>query len=106
MRTRNPIETLQAQKEFLNNFSSLPFNDEATEHYGKIRATLATTGEMIGPNDLLIAAIALANQVTTHNTREFNRVLVLIIEDWQLYPDVVLKIAQLIISHFLMRPEL
>jgi tRNA(fMet)-specific endonuclease VapC len=90
MRTRNPIETLQAQKEFLNNFSSLAFNDEAAEHYGKIRATLAAKGQMIGPNDLLIAAIALANQVTlvTHNTREFNRVSGLIIEDWQLAPDI------------------
>ncbi len=85
MRTRNPIETLRAQKEFLNNFSSLPFDDEAAETYGIIRATLAAKGQPIGPNDLLIAAIALANQITlvTHNTREFHRVEGLLIEDWQ-----------------------
>lgn len=85
MRTRNPTETLQVQKKFLNNFSSLPFNDEAAEHYGKIRAILAAKGQLIGPNDFLIAAIALANQVilVTHNTREFSRVEGLLIEDWQ-----------------------
>lgn len=89
MRTRDPTETLKVQKKFLNNFSSLPFNDEAAEHYGKIRATLAAKGQPIGPNDMLIAAIALANQVTlvTHNTREFNRVSGLLIEDWQADAD-------------------
>ena len=63
----------------------MPFDDQAVEYYGKIRATLAAIGQPIGPNDLLIAAIALANQVilVTHNTREFGRVEGLIIEDWQ-----------------------
>jgi len=39
----------------------------------------------VGPNDLLIASIALANDVTliTHNTSEFSRILNLKIEDWQ-----------------------
>jgi tRNA(fMet)-specific endonuclease VapC len=40
---------------------------------------------LIGPYDLLIAAIALANGVTlvTHNTDEFKRVPELTLEDWQ-----------------------
>ena len=39
----------------------------------------------IGPNDLLIAAIAIANDFTlvTHNTREFGRVDGLKYEDWE-----------------------
>ena len=39
----------------------------------------------IGPNDTLIAAIALANGLTvvTHNTREFRRVPGLLVEDWE-----------------------
>jgi tRNA(fMet)-specific endonuclease VapC len=39
----------------------------------------------IGPNDLLIASIALANGLTvvTHNTSEFSRVPGLPLEDWQ-----------------------
>jgi tRNA(fMet)-specific endonuclease VapC len=42
----------------------------------------------IGPNDLLIAAIALANGliVVTHNTSEFSRVPGLSIEDWEATP--------------------
>jgi tRNA(fMet)-specific endonuclease VapC len=46
---------------------------------------LASTGTLIGPNDLLIAAIALANGLTvvTHNSTEFSRAPGLTIEDWQ-----------------------
>ncbi len=66
-------------------FVSLPFDDHAAEEYGKIRAHLAALGTPIGPNDLMIAAIALANQMTlvTHNTAEFSRVPGLTLEDWQ-----------------------
>ena len=66
-------------------FVSLPFDDRAAEEYGKVRAHLAAPGTPIGPNDLLIAAIALANQMTlvTHNTTEFSRVPGLALEDWQ-----------------------
>ena len=65
-------------------FPSLPFDDRSAEEYGKLRAILAAQGKMIGPNDLMIAAIALANQKTlvTHNTTEFNRVPGLLLEDW------------------------
>src|SRR5437016_13074261 len=64
-------------------FVSLPFDDRAAEEYGKLRAHLAALGTPIGPNDLLIAAIALANRLTlvTHNTVEFSRVPGLVLED-------------------------
>ena len=66
-------------------FASVPFNDSAAEEYGKLRAHLTNLGQLIGPNDLLIAAIALANGLTlvTHNTSEFSRVPGLLWEDWQ-----------------------
>lgn len=66
-------------------FDSLPFDDAAAEAYGKIRAHLRRLGTPIGPNDLMIAAIALANgfTVVTHNTAEFSRVPGLSLEDWQ-----------------------
>jgi tRNA(fMet)-specific endonuclease VapC len=66
-------------------YLSLPFDDRAAEEYGKIRAHLARLGTPIGPNDFLIAAIALANGLTlvTHNTAEFSRVPGLPLEDWQ-----------------------
>jgi tRNA(fMet)-specific endonuclease VapC len=71
-------------RHFFNQFVSLPFNDQAAEAYGRIRAQLADQGTPIGPNDLIIAATAVAHNVTlvTHNTREFNRVGDLRIEDW------------------------
>ncbi|WP_442921628.1 PIN domain-containing protein [Microcoleus sp. Aus8_D2] len=54
--------------------------------YGEIRAQLAASGTPIGPNDLLIASIALANNLilVTHNTREFSRVEGLRLEDWEI----------------------
>jgi predicted nucleic acid-binding protein len=53
--------------------------------YGVIRAALEKDGKIIGPNDMFIGAIALANEFTlvTHNTAEFNRVPGLIVEDWE-----------------------
>ena len=67
-------------------FPSLSFNDAAAEHYARIRADLARAGTPIGPNDLFIAAIALAENVTlvTHNVREFSRVPNLMLEDWEI----------------------
>jgi tRNA(fMet)-specific endonuclease VapC len=67
-------------------YISLPFDDVAAEEYGVLRAHLARLGTPIGPNDLLIAAIALANRLTlvTHNTSEFSRVPALALEDWQI----------------------
>ncbi len=64
---------------------SLPFDDPAAEKYGPIRAFLTSSGQIIGANDLMIAAIALANGCTlvTHNTAEFRRVPGLPLEDWE-----------------------
>ncbi|MCC6419067.1 MAG: type II toxin-antitoxin system VapC family toxin [Gemmataceae bacterium] len=66
-------------------FPCLPFDVPAAEAYGTLRAYLAGLGQLIGPNDLMIAAIALANGLTlvTHNTSEFSRVPGLPLEDWQ-----------------------
>ena len=65
---------------------SLPFAGQATQHFGHIRAHLASQGTPIGPYDLQIAAIALAHDLTvvTHNTREFARVPGLKLKDWLL----------------------
>ena len=71
---------------FLANFVSLPLDDRAAEIAAVVRADLAGKGIPISPHDLLIAAIALANDLTlvTHNTREFGRVAGLKIEDWEI----------------------
>ncbi len=71
---------------FFAPLQSLPFDDRCAEHYALIRAELAEKGIPIGPNDLLIAAIARAHDaaLVTHNTGEFGRVTGLRIEDWEL----------------------
>ena len=70
---------------FFSLFESLPFDDHSAETYGRLRTTLEKSGNLIGPNDLLIASIALANSVTliTHNTSEFSPVPNLALDDWQ-----------------------
>jgi len=42
---------------FFQRFMSLPFDDSAAEHYGRLRALLQRQGNLIGPNNLLIASI-------------------------------------------------
>lgn len=66
-------------------YASLTFDDLAAKIYGKIRAKLAATGTPIGPNDLLIASVALANNAVliTHNTGEFQRARGLKFEEWE-----------------------
>lgn len=62
----------------------LPLEPPADEHYAQLRHHLARQGTIIGPNDLLIAAHALATDLTlaTANTREFERVPSLRVENW------------------------
>ncbi len=70
---------------FFSQFISLPFDDNAAAIAGQVRAQLNVAGTPIGSNDLLIAAIALSNDLTlvTHNTREFGRINGLKYEDWE-----------------------
>jgi tRNA(fMet)-specific endonuclease VapC len=84
-RSTNPERSLGLQLAFFTEFVSLPFDDAAAQSCGQIQAHLLTRGIPIGPNDVLIAAIALANGLilVTHNTGEFSRVAGLVLEDWE-----------------------
>ena len=74
----------QELEEFLSPFPCLPFDDKAANHAADIRVNLASKGQIIGPNDLLIAghARSLALKLITGNLREFSRVEGLRCEDW------------------------
>ena len=63
---------------------SLPFDDEAAQAYGVIRTQLKREGRIIGANDLLIAAVALASDATlvTFNQKKFRRVAGLRVSSW------------------------
>ncbi|MBX0330006.1 type II toxin-antitoxin system VapC family toxin [Oscillochloris sp. ZM17-4] len=69
---------------FVVPFTTLPLDRHAGETAGRIDADLARQGLRIGPYDTLIAAIALAHDLTlvTHNTGEFCRVVGLQLVDW------------------------
>lgn len=69
---------------FLAPYLIIPFGDHATYAYGRIRAHLEMKGIVIGPMDLVIAAIVQAAGATlvTNNTGEFSRVPGLLLEDW------------------------
>ena len=68
----------------LSALSILPLEAPADRHYGEVRHQLARQGKPIGPNDLLIAAQALALDLTvvTANVQEFSRVPSLGVENW------------------------
>lgn len=87
-KSQTPELSLAKQLRFLRPYSSLPFDDHAASIYGKIRARLTVGGQVIGIHDMMIAAIALANNliVVTHNVHEFSRVEGLMIEDWEAQP--------------------
>jgi tRNA(fMet)-specific endonuclease VapC len=63
-------------EEILKAYKVIPFDEAAAMQYGRIRSELQKAGTPIGPNDYLIAAIALAQNATliTRNVREFERI--------------------------------
>ena len=68
----------------LANIEIMNFDSLAAESYGKIRADLEKAGTPIGPFDMMIAghAMALGYTVVTNNTKEFERVKGLKLENW------------------------
>ena len=77
-------ENLGRLTRFFEVFESLAFDDIAAEHYGVIRAQLRRGGTPLGANDLMIAAIGLAADLTlvTRDQDEFRRVAGLRVEAW------------------------
>jgi tRNA(fMet)-specific endonuclease VapC len=83
-KSQNPDAARSRLYEFLTPFEIRDFDTKAAEHYGRIRAQLEKAGNIIGPIDMLIASVALANNCTviTNNTREFIRIEKLRVENW------------------------
>ena len=75
---------LRIFKTFLSLYEIVYFDDKAAEFYAAIRTELERKGQMIGGNDLVIAATVLAHEGTlvTHNVDEFSRVKGLSVNDW------------------------
>jgi tRNA(fMet)-specific endonuclease VapC len=79
-----PPRAAEQMQELLDLIDVLPLPIEAGRTYGEIRAILESKGQMIGNNDLWIAAHAISANLTvvTNNEREFRRVPRLKIENW------------------------
>jgi tRNA(fMet)-specific endonuclease VapC len=75
---------LERLHELVNLLPALPLPAAAAEAYGTLRAELESKGQMIGNNDLWIAAHAVAAGLTlvTSNEREFRRVRGLKVQNW------------------------
>ena len=75
-----------ALRAFLPHVEVLEFPAAAATHYAEIRADLKKRGQMIGANDLFVAAHArtLGLRLVTNNTAEFDRVKGLTLENWTL----------------------
>lgn len=75
---------LATLEKFLAPIDILPFDESCAWQYGQLRAHLNRNGTPIGSIDQLIAAHALAIDaiLVTNNTREFQRVPGLRLENW------------------------
>lgn len=69
---------------FLASIRVVPLDHPADEHYAALRRFLEHTGRVIGPNDMLIAAQALAEDahLVTDNLGEFERIPDLKVTRW------------------------
>ena len=68
----------------LANIEIMNFDTPAAESYGKVRADLERAGTPIGPLDTMIAghALSLGYTLVTNNTKEFERITDLPLENW------------------------
>jgi tRNA(fMet)-specific endonuclease VapC len=79
-----PERSLAVVEDFCSRLEVLAYGPKAAQHYGSIRASLELVGTPIGVNDIHIAAHARSEGLTlvTNNSREFERVPALQLENW------------------------
>jgi tRNA(fMet)-specific endonuclease VapC len=80
----DPHKAMMILEELTALIPVVPMAIDVAKTYGVIRSDLAARGELIGNNDLWIAAHAKSLEVilVTNNENEFQRVEGLIIENW------------------------
>ncbi|MXZ72897.1 MAG: type II toxin-antitoxin system VapC family toxin [Acidobacteria bacterium] len=83
-KSRRVEENRGALRDLLAAVQVIDLDASVATQYGQLRAHLHSIGQPIGPNDLWIAAHALAQDVPliTHNLAEFRRVPGLTAETW------------------------
>ena len=83
-KSRKREENLEKVRQFLFPFETADFGSAQADEYAKIRAGLEKDGPIIGPNDLIIAAIVKSGFgiLVTNNIKEFQRVPGLELDNW------------------------
>lgn len=83
-KSKKKKENIEKVKKFLAAIEICPFDENSAVYYSKIRAKLEFSGNIIGPNDLIIASTVSSNNGTlvTNNLKEFRRVSNLKVVNW------------------------
>ncbi|MDR1656299.1 MAG: type II toxin-antitoxin system VapC family toxin [Deltaproteobacteria bacterium] len=83
-KSQDPKRVLKLLEEFASLVPVLAMQPECGKVYGQIRTDLEKRGQPIGNNDLWIAAHAMAAELplVTNNTKEFERIPHLKVENW------------------------
>ena len=77
---------LRLMGDFISNFGVLDFTSECAAGYGKIRLEMKNKNRRIGDMDMLIAAVALSNDLVlvTNNEKDFKDISELRMENWSI----------------------
>jgi tRNA(fMet)-specific endonuclease VapC len=83
-KSKYQAKNLKIVEDFISRLEIIDYKMGYAKQYGIIRADLEKRGEIIGVNDLHIAANAINNGLIliTNNTKEFNKVYGLRVENW------------------------
>ncbi|UYM18808.1 type II toxin-antitoxin system VapC family toxin [Endozoicomonas euniceicola] len=83
-KSSDPKQNRNTVESFVSRLEVLDYTSKASAHYGDIRANLERRGQIIGVNDIHIAAHARSEGLiaVTNNVREFSRVDGLRVENW------------------------
>ena len=80
----NPDKNVARTRDFLGRFQRVTVTDAVADRFGRLKAELRRQSVQVAPFDLMIASIALEHGcvLVTGNTRHFNRIEGLQIENW------------------------
>jgi tRNA(fMet)-specific endonuclease VapC len=83
-RSQQVARNLEALRRFVAGLVVLPFDERAAQHHGQIWAELETAGQVCGAHDMQIGGHARSQGliVVTNNTREFQRMPGVRVENW------------------------
>lgn len=77
-------ENLERLREFVRIVDVVNFGQASADQYSRLRLALRQKGRPTGEIDALVAAVALADRATlvTHNTKHYENIEELLLEDW------------------------